>query len=70
MDTTMGEFLTPEQEIRRLKSELRKTQRKLEHLERDRRIMAAMFDQSIRLRDLKDAEAKKQAYYTSTILDN
>ena len=70
MDTTMGDRLTPEQEIRSLKSELRKTQRKLEHLERDRRIMAAMFDQSIRLRDLKDAEAKKQAYYTSTILDN
>ena len=70
MDTTKEEALTPEQEIKRLKAELRKTQRKLEHLERDRRIMAAMFDQSIRMRDIKDAEAKKQAYYTSTILDN
>jgi len=70
MDTTKDNSLSPEEEIKHLRLELRKTRRKVEHLERDRRIMALMFDQSSRLRDINDAEAKKQSFYNRIMLEN
>lgn len=59
-----------EAEIKQLSNQLRKTNRKIERLERDRRIMAVLFDQSAKLRNINDAEVKKQSFYNTILLEN
>lgn len=59
-----------EAELKRLKTELRKCNRKIERLERDRQIMAVMFDQASKLRNINDAEVQKQSYYNSLLLES
>lgn len=59
-----------EAEIKQLTNQLRKTNRKIERLERDRRIMAVLFDQSAKLRNINDAEVKRQSFYNTILLEN
>lgn len=59
-----------EAEVKRLNTELRKCHRKIERLERDRQIMAVMFDQAAKLRNINDAEVQKQSYYNSLLLES
>lgn len=59
-----------EAEVKQLSIQLRKSNRKIERLERDRRIMAVLFDQSAKLRNINDAEVKKQSFYNTILLEN
>lgn len=70
MDTEARTAAEYQEEIKQLQAELRKTNRKLERLKRDRHIMAMMNEQASKLRDYSDAERKKQYFYNTLLLEN
>lgn len=58
------------EKIEEYELKLRKCNRQIERLERDRKIMARMNEQASRLRDYSNQEREKQTYYNNLLLQN
>lgn len=70
VDKTSEDVQYYREKIEEFELKLRKCNRQIERLERDRKIMARMNEQASRLRDYSNQEREKQTYYNMLLLEN
>ena len=62
--------MNEQEEIRRLKLELKKSQREVKRLARENNILSVMSDQANKLRDYSEGKKLRQAFFTRMLLQN